>query len=448
MEIQSFPRGAACGLRKLTTNHLIAARLAEQTHGLPTGVKHPNRLLAAMRRASPYLGYSRLLPLMEALFRWTQPQDWAPGDDPVVWPSNEELALVLDCSERHVSRLIAAAIEARLIVARDGSDRKRRGYRENGRIIWAWGLSLRPMAARYPDFLKAIEEGDAERTTCRLLRRKAAAARQAITQLIELARLQNYPTSILDALHDQACQMSGGLKRITEAHRLKHVTDALEAIREQATEWLEHAVENANMSGSGDSHVVPILLTIEDLEPKGSTVAAIREEADSPPLPQTPTPEPLPMPLNLAPTELVRLAPRLERYLITDRPGWNDIADAAAVLSSHLGIPKALYGEACRTIGRYPTAIAIAIISTKRPDYFHTAGPGGYLRGMLRRAERNQLHLDRSIFGLRDATGYRRHSAVGSQDGPLLRYGSALKKPRFRGTLGPIDNHQHGLGAP
>jgi replication initiation protein RepC len=408
VEIQAFSRGVACGLRKLTTNHLIAARLAEKVHGLPACVKHPNQLLAAMRRAAPYLGYCRLLPLMEELFRWTQPQDWAPGDDPVVWPSNEDLAAALDCSERHVSRLIAAAIEAKLIVARDCSDRKRRGYRKNGRIVWAWGISLRPMAGRHADFVRAAQEGEAARLASRTLRRKAGAAQQTIAQLVELARSQNLPTHLLEDLYESARQIGSNLKRIGDPTKLTQIVGKLEALRTQATDWVERSVKSVNMSGSDDSHVGPILLTNKSQEPTGSTVIAWKEKALPPPQPHEQPPEPVPAKLNLAPTELVRLAPRLESCLLTDHPNWNDVADAAAVLSNHLGIPRSLYGEACRTLGRTPAAVAIAVISTKRPDYFHTSGPGGYLRGMLRRAERGQLFLDRSIFGLRDAAGYRR----------------------------------------
>jgi hypothetical protein len=37
------PQGAVRGLRKLTTNHLLAARLVERATGLPPDIRHPNR---------------------------------------------------------------------------------------------------------------------------------------------------------------------------------------------------------------------------------------------------------------------------------------------------------------------------------------------------------------------------------------------------------------------
>jgi replication initiation protein RepC len=397
VETHRFPRGMACGLRKLTTNHLVAARLAEQAQGLPPGIKHPNQLLAAMRRASPYLGHSRLLPLMEELFRWTQPQDWAPDSDPIVWPSNDDLANALGCSERHVSRLIATAIEARLIVPRDGCDRKRRGYRENGRIVWAWGLSLRPMAARLEDFREAAETGEQARRLCQGLRRQASVARQSIAQLLELARHRGLEASLLEARYQEALRLCASLRRMDDPAGIAPRLATLQSIAVEATEWLEQAVENVNMSGSADSDVRPILLTRTPTKPEGSTVTA--------PSPLPPQPE---ASLNLSAEELIRLAPKLDSYIATPTPSWNDVSDAASVLAQHMGIPRQLYGEACQRLGRRPAAVAIAIISAKNPDHFHSSGPGGYLRGMLRRASLGQLFLERSIFGLRDSLGQKR----------------------------------------
>ena len=435
VEIQSFPRRESRGLRKLTTNHLVAARLAEQATMLPPGVKHPNQLLAAMRRAAPYLGLTRLLPLMETLFRWTQPQDWAAGAEPIVWPSNEELALALDCSERHVSRLIATAIEARLIVAKDGTDRKRRGCRQEGRILWAWGMNLRPMAARHADFLRAAEEGERTRRLCRDLRRQAGQARQFFMQLLELAQDRGLGLAILEENAARAQQIVTSLRRAEDPVKLAALVDDLQALVGEARSLLEAAVETANMSGSGDVGVSPIILTKTPTEPEGSLVVAQEEVAPSPALPSRTKAPPEDTAFRLSPAELARLAPRLEDCLGTRRPGWGDIADAASVLAQQLGIPRQLYGEACQVLGRHPAAVAIAIISTKLPEHFHSTGPGGYLRGMLRRAGRGELFLERSIHGLREAArdprrgqltavNSRCRSALASMEPREMRYSS------------------------
>ncbi|MBO1077817.1 plasmid replication protein RepC [Roseomonas haemaphysalidis] len=404
METQGFPRRTGCGLRKLTTGHLAAARLADQAPALPDGIRHPNQLLAAMRRAAPYLGQTRLLPLMEALFRWTQPQDWAAECDPVVWPSNEELAHTLACSERHVSRLLSSAIEAGLVVMRDSSDRRRRGMRRDGRIVWAWGISLRPMAARHADFVQVADAGAEHRRHCHELRRRASAARQFIAQLQALAASRGLVVETLETYGTEARQICATLRRMDDQPKLQALTDTLQAMAADARTALEQAVNDADMSGSPDSPVRSNLPTNERSEMRKELVAA-REEAPSEPPSPSGNEAMAEGEARISPGELMHLAPRLRACMPPGRPAWPEIGQAATIVARQLGISSSLYGEACGLLGRRPAAIAIAVISTKPDSHFHTAGPGGYLRGMLRRASRGELNLDRSIHGLRDAAG-------------------------------------------
>jgi replication initiation protein RepC len=425
VETLVFPRRANLGLRKLTANHLVVARLAKQAPGLPEGVRHPNQLLAALRRAAPHLGQTRLLPLMEALFRWTQPQDWAAGAEPVVWPSNELLAQELACSERHVSRLIASAIEARLIAARDGTDRKRRGLRQDGHILWAWGLNLRPMAARHAEFVAAAEEGERRRQQVRALRRQATAARQFMAQLMALASARGLPLAPLEALYAEALRIIATLRRAEDPARLLSLAEAVEALAEQARGLLEAPVEHADMSGSPDLQVRPRIPTIQTPDSEKASVIAQEVAAVASPL-QEPEAESC-----VSPAELLRLAPRLGACAAPGRQGWGEVSDAASVLARQLGIPRALYGEACRLLGRRPAAVAIALISARPPEHFHAGGPGGYLRAMLRRAEQGALFLDRSLHGLRDRARRARGQVL-----TAVNTGPGLYKMRSPGANG------------
>jgi replication initiation protein RepC len=100
------------------------------------------------------------------------------------------------------------------------------------------------------------------------------------------------------------------------------------------------------------------------------------------------------------PEELPVLAPRLGGYLRDRNPKWSDIVDAADSLRHELDVSRQLWGEACQTMGREMAAIAIAIVSAKDPEYF-TRTAGHYFHGMVERAKRGELHLDRTVWGLR-----------------------------------------------
>ncbi len=102
----------------------------------------------------------------------------------------------------------------------------------------------------------------------------------------------------------------------------------------------------------------------------------------------------------MLPDPLIQLAPRLRPYLRSKDPTWPDIIEAADWLRAELDISKPLWGEACILLGRVGAAIAVAIVSTKDPEHFRTT-PGGYFRGMIKKAEARELNLDRTIWGLR-----------------------------------------------
>jgi replication initiation protein RepC len=112
---------------------------------------------------------------------------------------------------------------------------------------------------------------------------------------------------------------------------------------------------------------------------------------------------------RLLPDELVLLAPRLRDYLRGGDPTWSDIVDAADYLRRELDISQPLWREACQLMGRETAAIAVAVVSTKHPEHF-TRTAGHYFHGMLERAKKGELNLDRTIWGLR--TGGKRDKAT------------------------------------
>jgi replication initiation protein RepC len=118
---------------------------------------------------------------------------------------------------------------------------------------------------------------------------------------------------------------------------------------------------------------------------------------------------------GIAPDELARLAPKLRPYLRRSDPAWPDLVDAADWLRGDLGVSKSLWGEACLVMGRELAAVAIAIVSTKDPEHFRST-PGGYFHGMVTKHVAGELHLERTIWALRNELepGQRRKSSARS----------------------------------
>jgi replication initiation protein RepC len=122
-----------------------------------------------------------------------------------------------------------------------------------------------------------------------------------------------------------------------------------------------------------------------------------------------PPPAPVPMAtqetqksLKVTPGELADLVPRLAEYLPAGPVSWRAVVDAAALLSGDLGVSRHLWGEACVSMGRERAALAIAIVASKGAGHFSRSA-GGYFAGMVKKDGRGELHLDRSLWALREA---------------------------------------------
>jgi replication initiation protein RepC len=115
---------------------------------------------------------------------------------------------------------------------------------------------------------------------------------------------------------------------------------------------------------------------------------------------------------DIAPDELLRLAPKLKPYLRRPDPTWPDIVDAADWLRHDLGVSKPLWGEACLAMGRELAAVALSIVSTKEPEHF-TSSAGGYFHGMVAKHIAGELHLERTVWALRRAIEPERHGSRG-----------------------------------
>ena len=411
--------GYLTGFRRLTPGLLQVNRTAEGFAGLPVGVTLPGQLLAAFKAAAPRLGLSlRLVHAVDWLFRFTQPQDWGKGGRPIVWPSSSMQQESLGLSETRVKAINRALIEAGLITMRDSPNGKRYGRRDaKGAIVEAYGFDLSPLAMRHAEFVRLAAEARAEREELRRLRRRATIARNGIAQILETAVEYGFLGEDWTRLAHDTRAITRALRTIERPEEVALGVDDLERRQRSGLERLENLLVDATARASEPVNPAPLgaehgprqYTYKPNLYPEQDTVLAQEQksgrdgEASAP----QPTPAPRDPPeagrvLKLHPGELVRLAPRLQPYLRQSNPTWPDIVDAASWLRSDLEVSKSLWGEACLAMGRAEAAIAIAIVSTKAPDYFRTTA-GGYFHGMVTKAKAGTLNLDRTLWGLRRA---------------------------------------------
>lgn len=432
----AFGCGQAPGLRKLTPKMLGTIEVAE-THRFTSDMQ-PGQVLAAFKAAAPYLGLRpNVVHAIDWLFRFTDALDWQPSSRPIVWPSAAMQQQELGLGPSQVKNLNRYLVELGLVVMKDSPNGKRYGRRDpKGRIIEAYGFDLSPLASRYAEFQTVAEAGREERACLQALKRRATIARNGIRQLQETAVEQGVSGEEWEAHQLAASSASRGVAGRGASAETEMAVAKLEGIQGDMRRYLEAVfdVENAapRQSSSEPVHLDPkapknwphITSTNQLLNPK-DTVVAYKEGGSPPKSPArvvSKSGETAKIEqgyqgketrieynkhrtdsgsfLKITPVELVNLAPRLKAYLGNHLPRWPEVIDAADWLREELGISKFIWGDACTTMGREQAAIAVAIVSARPPAHFR-GSPGAYFYGMVSRAKSGELHLARTIWGMR-----------------------------------------------
>jgi replication initiation protein RepC len=429
-------RRLATGLRKLTPPMLGTIQVAE-TYRF-TAAMPPGQALAAFKAAAPYLGFRpSTVHAVDWLFRFTDPVDWQPSSRPIVWPSAAMQQQEMGLGASQVKNLNRHLVELGLVVMRDSPNGKRYGRRSpQGRIIEAYGFDLSPIASRFAEFQAVAQAGKEERTRLQALRRRATIARNGIRQLLETAVEQRITGVEWDACRDAAGSATRGVAGRRNSEEMEMAVATLERTQSEMRRCLEVVLETRRDSQTtGDRKAVDnnpmqpenwphITTTNQLLNPKDTVIASkessfaaastshsahttkeppkhgVAQGADNLNRGKDTSRTDSGSLLKITPAELTRLAPRLKPYLRDAVPKWPEIVEAADWLRDEMGVSKSIWGDACLAMGREQAAIAIAIVSAKPPGHFR-GSPGAYFHGMVSKAKSGELHLARTIWGMR-----------------------------------------------
>jgi len=416
--LPSPARIRAAGARRLTLDMRVRLDQADGFIGAPTGTAKPLSYLAAFQEAEPYLGLpAHAFKLVSWLVRQTRPQDWECGSRPIAWPSARRQQEFLGLSPAGVKNLNRVLFEAGLFVIRDNEQGKRYGRRgPDNRIIEAYGFDLAPLAQRYEEFIRIAAAARVERERMKELRRRKTLAARSIRQAIEELAAQGHDSEALRQLGLETAELAVAARQAQRSDDLGLVVKALERRKSDAEQWLREMVksEETDPEGlAGEPRQYTITTLRENLS-EDTVVAQRGSSRPADPEPKAPASEfvaPAPgsspgqafSALRLTPEQLVELAPRLQRYVKAGLAALTgpDIVNAAEWLAGELGVSRTLWGHACLVMGRDLAAVALAFVTT-RPEGHFTTGPAGYFAGMVRKAEKGDLHLDRTLWKLRE----------------------------------------------
>lgn len=411
--MSTYVYAPGAGHRRIDERTAATDQLAHAFNGLPDDVSH-RQVLTMFKRAAPYLGIPpRLVHAIDTLMSWSRAIDWSDGQRPIVFPSNEKLTQKLGIGVRQLQKMLTSAARHGLLTHRDSANGNRIGARgKDGRLIYAYGIDLSPLGARYREFVETANEGNAADLRIELLRKRLTAARRRIRSLaqlvedeaiegidagtaVEIAQLatrqmrQVRDESLLGACVEQIEGRADELgKSVTAAFELsnspqQHEKDSPSDVLEDTliTTTKQHHTAKADYRSGYPKRSSGFGYDVRDQQPQTEVEADLAKHGVDPEFIASVVPE----------------------FILADtpRPTWGSLIGTAERLVDQTAIHRNVWHEACRLMGQKGAAASVLATAHK-----HLRGdverPGAYLRGMNKHAASGLLNLGRTFHGLKD----------------------------------------------
>ncbi|MBN2974438.1 hypothetical protein JW805_20835 [Roseomonas aeriglobus] len=411
--MMTYAYAPGAGHRRLDERSAATDQLARGFAGLPQDVTH-RQVLTMFKRAAPYLGIPpRLVHAIDTLMSWSRAVDWLEGQRPIVFPSNETLAGKLGIGVRQLQKMLTSATRYGLITHRDSANGNRIGARgKDGRLIYAYGIDLSPLGARYEEFVRTASEGSAADGRIDVLRKRLTAARRRIRSLAQLVEDEHISGIDAETVVEIAQMATRQMRMVRDEELLGACVEQIEERAETLGRTVADALEACNgqqcerkRSPSDDSEDTLFTTTNQPITakadysscfPKKSSGAGydVRDEE-----PQTEVEADLAR-YGVDPDFVAAVTPE---FILSDieRPTWGTLIATAERIVDQTSIQRNVWQEACRLMGQKGAAASVLATAHK-----HLRGdvdrPGAYLRGMNKHAAAGLLNLGRTFHGLKE----------------------------------------------
>ena len=437
------------GGRISSSSHRKSYEQVEDFTGLEDNVNRYD-LLLLVKRIGKQAGFTpRMISLLDYYMAFTRECDWEQGSSPIIYQSLSKTALDLGISERQVQRLEQSLFEAGALTWHDSGNHRRYGKRdESGRIMYAYGVDLTPLAYLKASLEEKLQEKRLIDAAWMETKRQISYYRgqiRAVTCEMELLTLdgQGDYTDIIQEIEKKYEPISFqirthlGLERvrgILAEHKelLKEAVEALDGAASQNVDnTLEKSQETHKKSPKNDSDVVHYNSTIkkqsnkldtnsmatprsfqegsnELYERQRQTTAqdesrVVKEDVGE----EFTEEENLILQTGLQHITLKQaLNAASERFRahmpMEGRPmNWNDFVEAAYKMKGELVISQKSWANACALLGRPGAAICLLLTDqAELREHKPVRKTGAYFNAMINRAKAGELHLHNSVFGI------------------------------------------------
>lgn len=337
----------------------------------------------------------RALAVLNALLTFYPEQELSEESNLVVFPSNAQLAIRANgIAGTTLRENLAVLVEAGLIQRNDSPNGKRYARKGNdGAIETAYGFSLAPLLARAEELAIMAHQVAEESRRLRVMKERITITRRDIRKLISAA-VEEGAAGNWQAVEDALVSAIVRLKTAKTAAALEACLGELTLLSEEAVNMLKIQLVSTeyDANDSENRHHIQNSNTesLIELEP-GSR----KEQSER----MVPKRKPAAEPIKAFPLGMVlRACPQISDYASGGAIShWRDLMTAAVVVRTMLGVSPSAYQEACEAMGPENAAVAMACVLERAG---HISSPGGYLRDLTKRTERDEFSLGPMLMAL------------------------------------------------
>ena len=245
------------GRRPLALAH-VASQVAAK-HRSPEATAHKWTVFRALCAAKLRLGLTeRSLAVLDALLTF-HPETVLTGDDLIVFPSNDQLALrAHGMAPSTMRRHLALLVDAGIIIRRDSPNGKRYARKSaGGSLSHAFGFDLAPLVARAAEFETIAEEVRADERALQYARERITLARRDIVKIIATGLEEGVPIPVTEqgpstwaGVHALYRTIADRIPRAVALAEIEPIAWELTALADRLLNILETHVKTIKMSTS------------------------------------------------------------------------------------------------------------------------------------------------------------------------------------------------------
>jgi replication initiation protein RepC len=396
--------------RRTLSLAVVASQAIARERG-PDKSAHKWTVFRAVCAAKARLGLTeRALAVLDALLSF-HPETVLSGENLIVFPSNEQLALrAHGMPASTLRRQLAILVDAGIVLRRDSPNGKRYARKgRDGAIAQAFGFDLAPLVVRAEEFEALAEEVRAADLALRLTREKITLLRRDIAKMIATGIEEGVPTRRAGQgacgqgpgdwaeIHALYRGLVGRIPRTATQAELSPIAEDLALLAEEILSVLEFHVKetipSANESQSERHKQNSNPNSPPELEPgfQKSPAAAVA------PNPQTSGVAEARMETGFPLGMVLEACPDILDYARDGIASWRDFLAAVALIRPMLGVSPSAFEEAQAVMGERQAATVLAAILQRGAAI---SSAGGYLRDLTRKAEAGAFSTGPMIMAL------------------------------------------------